>query len=209
MRKFFAGSLSATLLLCTASSARADFIDWSYNWTMNPGPKFTSGSGSVQFGLFNDRIIAAGNPEGLVVGFLGVFGTSSATTTPDRYGTAYDLTLHLKDNHSRQTADLAFHGGLAGTLTADVTHLSNTFTTPLAQSFHLGGNAYQVVLSPAVYLIPPPDRESIAQVPFTATLHVLDQAPEPSGLVLAGASATLLAVRWLRRRFRFGWKTAH
>ena len=54
MKSLFRTSLIAVLALGATSSLRADFMDWSYHWSITPGPVLTSGTGCVAMALAQD-----------------------------------------------------------------------------------------------------------------------------------------------------------
>jgi hypothetical protein len=194
------GFISWVGILFTASSLRADYLDWSYDWTMTPGPVFSSGTGQVTFGPLHDRTSWSASPVGIAVALLDVSGVSSAgPELPDGYHFGYDLTLRLTDNREHQSAELVFHGNLTGTYTSEKSTLTNTFTSPLRQHLPLFGDRFDVVLGPTVYPVPPPWGLQTAVVPIEATLWEADHAPEPPGLVL-GAVGTVLLGLMLRNR---------
>src|SRR5262245_55480797 len=103
MRYLLRFSFAALLVVGATTQLRADFMDWSYHWSITPSAVLTSGSGSVAMGLAQDGSGAANIPAATVT------TTSSATaTTPDTYNVGYNLALHLTDNTTNQSGDLTF-----------------------------------------------------------------------------------------------------
>jgi hypothetical protein len=190
----FLGML-ALALLSGGSVARADpmYSDWSYHWSITPGPVLTSGTGSVALALAQNGTGASSIPAATVT------TTSSATTNPDRYNVGYTLTLHLTDNGAQpgtvQTDTLNFHGTIAGTVTASSSNLTNTFSDP-TQSLTLDGHKYSVTINPTLMTLPAPGSPTLPQI--TALVSVTNAspvppsgAPEPSS-VLLGSMGILL-----------------
>jgi hypothetical protein len=227
---FFSIRNSALLIvgfLFSAGAARADYMDWSYHWSISPAPVLASGTGTVSQALGwggkgSTRLLAAA-----------VTTSSDATTKdPDHFDKSFSLTLHIKDLGAHLSGILTFHGLIYGTLTANSAHLTETFSTP-TEHIKLGSHTYYVTLPHEVWLqrpgspyvpyyyasvrvlntSPPPHSDppavkasamvstaSIASVPGAST--PVASAPEPSGLVLVGLGIALLGGRAGLRRSR-------
>jgi hypothetical protein len=224
MNLLFRSSLVALVVLGATSSLRADFMDWSYHWSITPGPVLTSGTGSVAMGLAQDGSGAGNIPAATVT------TTSSATdAAPDKYSVGYNLTLHLTDNPSNQSGDVTFHGNILGTVSATSSHLTNTFSDPLTQKVTLGGHVYAVTINPSLLTLAAPGSTTPPQinalvsvsdaskgptgpppppVPMTpppgggGTPGDVQSAPEPSTLALGMLASSWLGLAALRRRFR-------
>lgn len=208
-------------LLLSGQSARADFMNWSYQWSISPKPVFASGTGTVamalgQSGMGSSRIQA-----------VAVTTSSSASASrPDRFNSSFSLTLHLTDRASHRSGSLTFQGRILGTLTATSARLYESFRTPL-ERLTLGGHTYWVSLPPHLMLLPPgasmvpslmasvrvvnawhpPPRHhphplsaaplmmaSIASVPPPTAA-----APEPPALLLSGVGVVLVSLGCLWR----------
>ncbi len=125
MRYLWCLSIAAALVIGSTSGARADFMDWSYHWSITPGQVLSSGTGSVALALVQDGTDASTIPAATVT------TTSSATdAAPDKYNVGYNLTLHLTDNPSKKSGDLTFHGTVAGTVSADSANLTKHLQRP-------------------------------------------------------------------------------
>ncbi|HEY7427148.1 MAG TPA: PEP-CTERM sorting domain-containing protein [Gemmataceae bacterium] len=213
LRSFFA----ALLLLGATTQLRADFMDWSYHWSITPSAVLTSGTGSVAMGLAQDGSGASTIPAATVT------TTSSATAAaPDKYSVGYNLALHLTDNPSNQSGDLTFHGTVSGTVTATSSHLTNTFNDPTTQKLTLGGHTYSVTINPSLLTLPAPGSPNPPQInaqvsvanatgnsPSVAPQVTTPNAPtgpirgvpEPTSLALSClASCGCGLGAWLRRR---------
>lgn len=223
MKFLFRTSLIAVLAFGATSSLRADFMDWSYHWSITPGPVLTSGTGSVAMALAQDGSGAS------KIAAATVTTTSSATdAAPDRYNVGYNLTLHLTDNPSKQTGDVTFHGTVAGTVSATSSQLSNTFSDPTTQKVMLGGHLYSVTINPSFLTLaapgsttppqinalvsvsnatgtPPPPVPQVQTPPpsgGTGGGGQVQSAPEPSSLALGILASGWLGLAALHRRFR-------
>jgi hypothetical protein len=198
------------LALLGGGQARAEFVDYSYHWSIAPSSVIPSGTGSALFALAGDGTASSevGSATPTKVPGATVTTTSSATTTPDTFSTTYGLTLQLTDSASGQSGNLTFSGTLSGTLTATSSALVASFSSPLTQQLDLGGHLYSVTIDPSLLNLPAPMAGTPAAI--NALVSVSNgtnpppppptQTPEPSGLVL-GATA-LLAGLYARRRAR-------
>ncbi len=97
MKWLFRLSLAALVSLSATIPSRAGFMDWSYHWSISPGPVLSSGTGSVALTLAQDGRGASSIPTATVT-------TSSSATNaaPDVYKVGYNLMLQLKDDHSNK-----------------------------------------------------------------------------------------------------------
>jgi hypothetical protein len=196
-----AGSIGGLVLgLLAGSSARAEFMNWSYSWDLNGGPTFTSGQTNVSFALNRDSA-----PGGATIG-VGNLSTNSSSTGSDSFNTPYTLTLEITDKTTQDTGTLTFHGLISGTVGPTTSSLKNTFSDP-NQSLTLDGHVYSFRLDPST-TIPSPD-QAPAAVHAQVSLHIpvdpvpfppVKRAPEPSCLLLAGLGLSLCGAAGLRRR---------
>ena len=205
-------------LLPCAGTARAEFMDWSYNWGIGPRPVLASGTGTVAFALYRGGMGAPLLPAAAVT-------TSSAAPPqrPDQFATSFRLTLHLTDIPTHRTGNLVFRGTITGTLTATSSHLIERFAVATEQIM-LGDHRYFVTLRPSTMRLLRPGSPVVPQIdavvrvydaghewppvaqPFSEATAIHDASvpsvPEPSALVLAGWG-TLLALcvsMWRCRR---------
>jgi hypothetical protein len=174
MKWLFRFSLAALLLLSTTMRSRADFMDWSYHWSISPGPVLSSGTGSVALTLAQDGSGASSIPAATVT-------TSSSATNaaPDVYKVGYNLTLRLEDIHSNKAGDLTFHGLLSGTVSATSSHLTNSFSSPTTERLLLGGHLYSVTINPSLMTLAPPGSSVLPQI--NALVRVTNPTGHPIG----------------------------
>ena len=207
MRYLLRSSLVALLVLSATTQLRADFMNWTYHWSITPSSVLTSGTGSVMMGLAQD-----GSKGASTIPAATVTTTSSATATPDTYNVGYNLTLHLTDNTTNQSGDLTFHGTVTGTVTATSSHLTNTFSDPTTQTLTLSGHTYSVTINPSLMTLAAPGSTTPPQI--NALVSVANATggpptggppstgtPEPTSLTLGClASCGWGLGAWLRRR---------
>lgn len=190
------------LLLVAGTGARADFIEWSYNWDRNPVSVLSdSGNGSVAF--TNEPLKNATGSSDTVATNLKANSLANANA-PDRLNNtgAYSLTLTLTDKVSGQTGSLTFSGKLGGTFSKDSANVTNQFTGALSQSLFLGANNYTVTVGP--YSPPgPPSASNFGSIAAHVDVSTISiqKVPEPSTLLLAvlGLSGAG-AASWRKRR---------
>jgi hypothetical protein len=198
------------LVLLGEGRARAEFVDYSYHWSVAPGSVIPSGTGSALFALAPDGTASSevGAATPTTVAGATVTTSSSATTTPDHFSTTYGLTLQLTDTASSESGTLTFSGTLSGTLTATSSALVASFNSPLTQQLTLGGHLYSVTIDPSLLNLPAPMAGSPAAINALVSVSSssgnppppTNNTPEPSSLVL-GATA-LVAGLYARRRQR-------
>lgn len=200
--------------LLSGSAARADYMNWSYRWSVGPAPVLASGTGTVsqalgQPGKGASRILAAAVTT----------SSDAMARDPDRYNASFRLTLHLMDRATHQSGSLTFSGLIRGTLTAGSAHLTETFRTPI-DYLRLGRHIYEVqlprylaLMAPGSLVVPtfyaavhvwnvpapppwvPPHRMAAAAVMMAsieADPPVPAATPEPSALALGGLGVVLL-----------------
>lgn len=197
--------------LLVAGAARADYMNWSYHWSISPAPVLSSGTGTVSQAL--------GQPgKGASRILAGAVTTSSSAMpqNPDHYNKMFSLTLHLTDWAMHKSGSLTFFGVIRGTLTATGAHLTETFLTP-NEYLKLGNHTYWVELPRYLTLMPPgslvvptyyaqvrewnvapPPR--VAPRPMAASVMMASveaaplsaSTPEPSSLALGGVGVLLL-----------------
>jgi hypothetical protein len=207
-------------LLC-GGGARAGYMDWSYRWSISPAPVLASGTGTVsqalgQPGMGASHILAAAVTT----------SSDAPANNPDRYNQSFRLTLHLMDRHTHQSGSLTFYGTIYGTVTFDSAHLTESFRTPV-EYLRLGRHIYEVELPHYMRLMPPgslvvptyfawvrvwnilppppprvPPRlmaASVMMASIAAAPPTSAATPEPTGLILGGLGAALLACSALWR----------
>lgn len=207
-------ALVVSLLL--GSAARAEYMDWTYHWSVSPSPVLASGTGSVTQTLYSFRA----KPGALRIPVAAVTTTSDAMArTPDFYNKNFSLVLHLTDAATHQSGNLTFSGNIRGTLTYNRANLAETFRSP-TEHLTLGKHSYYVTLpsyirlmapgalvvptyyaSVNVWNVPPPPptyhptvkTASFMGLSMMAGPQISASTPEPSGLVLGSLGAVLLS----------------
>jgi len=206
-------------LLLGGQSARADFMNWSYQWSIGPRPVFTGGTGTVAMALGQSGRGASHFQAAAVT-----TSSSAPASSPDRFNNSFNLTLHLTDRASHTSGNLTFQGRIRGTLTSSGAHLSETFSTSL-EHLRLGGHVYWVSL-PNRLMLQPPGASTVPSL--TATVRVANvwnppprphprplvaspmmvsiasvspaaPAPEPPALLLSGVGIVLVSLGCLWR----------
>jgi hypothetical protein len=202
-RLLFASALA--VLFLAGTSARADFIDWSYNWERNPVSVASGGAGTGGVSFTDEPTkMATGNSD-VVATNVRVFSSATAAN-PDVLpaGSNYTLSLTLTDKASGATGTLNFGGTLSGTFSASNANVGNTFTGPLSQTLTLGNNTYTVTIGP--YSPPGPPSASnagsiAAHVDVNGGTIGNTQTPEPTTMVLGCLGLSFLgAAGWRKRK---------
>jgi hypothetical protein len=196
------GGLTWIILLIGTADARAELIQWTYNWSRSPAQVHADSPGTGYISLTDEGTKSATGTSNLVATNLQAHSTAT-TTHPDVFtNKPYTLNLTLQDQASGHSGTLAFTGEFNGTLTANSSNVSNTFTGPTTQTLTLGNHLYTVTIGP--YAAPGPtgavNSGSIA-ARAEVTVSTIFHTPEPNSCVLAllgGVCATL--VRCRRRR---------
>lgn len=197
--------LACGLLALVGSAARADLIQWGYNWEPNPSV-ISASHGSGYLSLTDEPSKAASGNSNTIVTNIRAYSTAS-WSNPDVFSHAsYTFTLSLKDLASQATGTLNFSGFFHGTLTANSANIANTFTSPMMQKLVLGANTYTVRMGTYTPPGPPGDSNSgslnayISVAPTNGNGHI-SGAPEPSTLLLAGLALPWLGLaRWRKRK---------
>ena len=210
--------LTFLALAALGGPARADSIDFSYTWTVLPGPVFTGTNPESGNGMSTGSVVVTAAPAGTSTATLNslspafiagaeITTTSSATGLPDSFSTPFQLQLELTDTLSGQSTTMLFSGTIAGELTATTSTLTSTFTSPASQSAVLGGREYFVAVDPMLANLPIPGSPTPALINATVVVNdreggdtPIQETPEPGTLLLGAAALGGLAVRrWLRR----------
>ncbi|MCI0461755.1 MAG: PEP-CTERM sorting domain-containing protein [Gemmataceae bacterium] len=204
------GVACACLLVLPGSSARAEPITWSYNWATSPGTvNAVGGSPALKFMPSSGSITA--DTKDLLAAKIEALGSTGTTHTFT--DTLYTLTMNITDP-SKATGSLQFTGILNGTLGGDST-LTNEFAKAWTKDLTLGENTYSVTIgafkAPGVpgsgvlgsigadvivtsAGVPPPVIDPPPPPP-------VNEVPEPTSLLLAGAGLSVLGLRrWCARR---------
>lgn len=198
--------IALALLLWAGASARADLIQWGYNWQPSATTINADGGGSGHLALTNEPSNSAAGTSNTVITNLRAFSTA-ATASPDVFNHAnFSFTLSLKDLASSATGTATFSGFFSGTLTADSANIKANFTSPTTETLSLGGNTYTVTLG--TYTPPGPPgvtnagslNATVAVTPGNPGGGHTSSTPEPSTLVLISLAFPCLVLTNRRRR---------
>jgi hypothetical protein len=202
------------LVLGTASTARAEYLNWSYSWSMTPPTITSAQSGIVAATVSGWTTPGVTSPVDVVT--LTTFASSSSTNPGDFVipHTHYDLTLSLTDNAipGMLPKTITMGGEMWGTVSPTQISVFNSFTTPTG-STSFGGHSYSVTLTKFT----PPTLDGLGTPvsgAITAQISVdkganggpgtggggPSKTPEPASLVLAGMVFPVLM--WYRGRRR-------
>jgi hypothetical protein len=222
MQKSISLSIVLMLVLCGSNAARAEFMDWSYHWSISPAPVMASGTGTVSVALG----WAGTGSTNLLAAALTTSSVASASQ-PDVYHDKVNMTLHITDQATHQSGNLTFTGSLNGWVTGNNAQLRLNISTP-TEHIDIGGHEYWVRLPEVTQLLHPgsstvPTLYAQVQVWNVAPPHLTNpgvtpastfhpasaptgpstaSTPEPPSLLLAGLSISLLGFRgtWRLRR---------
>jgi hypothetical protein len=211
----FFGTPLFVVLAAAASSAQADYLNWTYTGIPNvPGiavnAKSPTGGATVTLTDFNNPHAGAASIP--VIAYV----TSTAATTPVVFGPSsnspatYNLALTITDGKTHDSGTLNFTGSIAGSLTATTSSLVNTLTPVSSKSLTLDGHTYTVTI-PSVTLAAPtsPQQNIMATVSVsnassgggTQTGGGTPDAPEPTSLLLGGLGFSCFGLGcWWKRR---------
>jgi hypothetical protein len=193
------------LLLAMAPAARADWIPWTYSWSNSPQTILAdnaTGGGSIS--LTNEPTLSAVGNTDIVATNIRTYSVAPSSAPDTFTNKAYALSLNLTDSASGQSGTAVFTGVFNGTLTANSSNITNTFTGPTTAVLDLGSNQYTVTLT--AYTPPGPTGSvNAGAIGAHATvvvqpIHVVEQTPEPSSLLLAAFGIPLALRRFRRAR---------
>jgi hypothetical protein len=195
-------------LLFAGPSARADFIQWRYNWTPTTLKVVSDTSPTSFVQLTNEPI---GKPSVQVSGDSDIQMTnvkvfSDATrAAPDPFNasTPVGFTLRITDVASGLFADLAFGVKFKGDVSAESSHLRVDYVGPTAYNdIHLGNSIFTV--DGLSFTQPgPPGSDNSGSIAASVAVRPLNiqKAPEPSTMVLSAIGLSFLGLaNWRKRR---------
>jgi hypothetical protein len=197
-RRLYAAAIA--LCLFAGGQARADLINWSYNWT----PSATQINADVPS---TGNITLSPSAGGTTTGDSFIVATNIQTVSnaspsnPATFTNAlYSLTLTITDGDSNTSGNLTFNGQFNGILSNKSAIIMNDFLGQTTQSVTIGNHLYTVKIGP--FAPPgPPTAQNPGSISALASVTVSD-APEPSTLVLSGMCMSLFGAGWWLRRGR-------
>jgi hypothetical protein len=202
--------IALTLLLLAGATARADLIQWGYNWSSSAAKITADGGGSGYLTLTNQPSASAAGTSNTVITNLHDFSTATSASPDVFTHAAFSFTLQLEDLASKTTGTVTFSGFFSGTLTANSANILANFTSPTTQTVTIGGNTYTVTLG--TYSPPGPPGSTTNAGSLNAIVtpsagtgggHTSGgSSPEPSTLVLASLAFPYLGLAGWRRRKR-------
>jgi hypothetical protein len=210
MELLMAGIVAATFCLLASRSAHADYMNWSYQWSLTSGPNFPRGFSNIPFALFPP------GPGGSSIP-VGVFSSDSVAPGLDSFNASYDLGLTILDKTTHDTGTLSFHGMLSGTIGMSSSTVTNVFTNPI-QSLTLDGHIYRVTVDSGTVVNAPsggltnvnatvlvsPAPSFVPPTPAVGASDFHAQAPQPSAILLVALGSCCLVVKAIMRRRAFG-----
>ncbi len=196
--RLFATALALSLFAGT--QARADLIDWSYNWMPTATQVFTDDPSMGNITLSNEPGSSTTGDSFIVATNLKTASTSPATKPGTFTDQPYSLTLTIFDEASGKSEGLVFSGKFNGLVSSKSAIIMNEFTTPETQSVQVGSNLYTVKIGP--FAPPgPPTATNSGSISALASVTV-KEVPEPSTLALAGMCLSVCGAGWWLRRQR-------
>ena len=199
---FTSGAAALVVLLAVGADASAELIHWSYNWSRSPAKVLADEPGTGYLELTDEPLRNVSGDSNIVAANLRTFSTAGQAN-PDRFtAKSYTLKLFLLDRASGKSGTLVFTGRLDGTLTAQSSHIKNTFTGKTTQTLVLGNLLFRATISS--YAPPgPPESSNAGSIGARAevSVQIVQHLPEPGTLTLAClGGAGLGLVRWRHRR---------
>jgi hypothetical protein len=193
------GGLTWILLLIAAADARAELIQWSYNWSRSPADVHADSPGTGYVSLTDEGMKSASGNSFLVATNLQAHSTAPISDPDVFTNKTYTLSLFLQDQDSQKSGTVTFTGEFNGTLTAESSNIKNTFVGQTTQTLVLGDHLYTVTIGP--YTPPGPTGAlNVGSIAARAEVSVstIFHLPEPS----SGALALFAVCGWLIGRRR-------
>jgi hypothetical protein len=200
--RLYAAALAAVLF--GAVQARAEFAEWSYNWTPSATKIFADTPSMGEISLTNEPGGSATGDTFVVATNIKTISTSDPKNPAIFTGAAYSLVLTVFDEASKKSDSMVFAGKFNGVLSTKSAIIMNEFTSPTTQSVVIGNHKYTVTVGP--FAPPgPPTASNSGSISALATVTV-SEVPEPSTLALA--SMCVAGAGWWYRRNRGGKNVA-
>jgi hypothetical protein len=204
------GAIALVSLLMSSTSARADLIHWSYNWSRFPGdilPDNPASGGKIT--LTDESLKSAIGDSDIVATNIRTF-SKAPDDKPDTYtNKAYTLSLFLLDQASNIGGTINFNGIINGMVSTNSSNLTNAFTSPVTQTIILGNDKYIATLGQFTPPGPPGAVNSGSVSAHVAvTVEILSKVPEPATMTLASVGVALLLLARYRTQRPFPLKPA-
>jgi hypothetical protein len=203
--RFTPTALGGAALLCllSAAAARADFVQWTYNWSRSPAKVFADGSTTSYITLTDESQHVATGDSDIVATNLHTFSDAPTSNPAHFTHKGYTLTLTLTDLASAKVGALTFTGEFNGDLSARSANITTIFTGQTMQTLILGDHKYTVVLNQ--YSAPgPPSQNNNGSIAshIQTFITISNLTPEPPAAALAGLGALPLLgfAAWRRGR---------
>jgi hypothetical protein len=193
---------AAAIALClfAGGQARAELINWSYNWTVSP----KQANADVPSMGYITLTASAGTATGdsfIVATNMQTVSNASPSNPATFTNAKYSLTLSITDGDSNTSGNLSFNGEFNGILSKKGPILLNDFLGQTTQSVTIGYHLYTVQIGPFAPPFPPPQDPGSISISALASVTVSD-APEPSTLLLSGMCVSLCGASWWWKRRR-------
>ena len=186
-------------LLLVGSTARADFVSWTYQGSGTPIVTADhTGATGVNFAY--DPVTAVIGNSAIAVTNLWTFSVTQPPSADTLTNAGYTLALNLTDGASGKSGMVNFQGQLNGAISAGSSLLTNTFLGNTVQALVLGANVYTVALGS---FVPPgpPTATNAGSISAQITVHP-NTVAEPSAFVLAALGLGGLGfVSWRRWQY--------
>jgi PEP-CTERM motif len=195
---------AVTSLLFAGGQARADFIEWSYNWAPSVTAVLSDTSVTSSLKLSNEPgATASGNSDIVATNITAM--SDAPRGTPDTFDSNgnFSLKLHLTDLASGQATDLTFGAKFSGPLSSQSANVVVNFLSPTEYQVQLGNSLYHVMIGPYSPPGPPSQANNKGSIAATVTVDPTNvrKAPEPGTLALSGIGLSFLGLAsWRRRR---------
>ncbi len=201
--RLLAGAVAA--LLVAGLPARADFIEWKFNWTPSVSAIASDVSVDSSIQLTNEPLDTAAGSSDVVATNISVF-SNAPRGTPDAFsGSPFALNLQLTDAASGEFTNLVFSGNFAGILSSQSADLDVAWSGPESSTVQLGQSVYTVTIGP--YSPPgPPTSDNKGSIAAHVEVKPIDvqKVPEPSTLALSGIALSLVGLAARRKRRQAG-----